>query len=83
MFELASGPTIRKTVAAGSDASALRAAAREDGMSPLRDAGLQLVLEGVTSLDELQRVLAPPASPSVAPPAAPRPDPSATRRKST
>jgi type II secretory ATPase GspE/PulE/Tfp pilus assembly ATPase PilB-like protein len=83
MFELASGPTIRKTVAAGSDASALRAAAREDGMVPLRDAGLQLVLEGVTSLDELQRVLAPPASPSVAPPAAPRPDPSATRRKST
>jgi general secretion pathway protein E len=70
IFELASGPTVRKAVAGGADAATLRKAAAQDGMKPLRDAGLALVLEGVTSLDELQRVFAPAGSPPAAPPAA-------------
>jgi general secretion pathway protein E len=70
IFELASGPTVRKAVAGGADSTTLRKAAVQDGMQPLRDAGLALVLEGVTSLDELQRVFAPAGSPPVAPPAA-------------
>jgi len=71
IFELATGPTVRKALAAGVDAATLRKAAVQDGMKPLREAGLALVLEGQTSLDELQRVFAAAAPPS-APPAAPK-----------
>jgi type II secretory ATPase GspE/PulE/Tfp pilus assembly ATPase PilB-like protein len=70
IFELASGPTIRKAVAAGVDATTLRKAAVQDGMKPLRDAGLALVLEGVTSVDEVQRVFTA-GQPQQPPPAAP------------
>lgn len=70
IFELASGPTIRKAVAAGVDVATLRKAAVQDGMKPLRDAGLALVLEGVTSVDEVQRVFTV-AQPQQPPPAAP------------
>jgi general secretion pathway protein E len=58
IFELASGPTVRKAVAAGTDAATLRKAAIQDGMTPLVEAGKALVLEGVTSIDEIQRVFA-------------------------
>lgn len=58
IFELASGPTVRKAVAAGTDAATVRKAAVQDGMKPLRDAGMALVLEGVTSMEEVQRVFA-------------------------
>ena len=56
IFELASGPTVRKAVAAGTDAATVRKAAMQDGMKPLREAGMALVLEGVTSMEEVQRV---------------------------
>lgn len=58
IFELASGPTVRKAVAAGSDLPTLRKAAVQDGMKPLADAARALVLEGVTSIEEIQRVFA-------------------------
>jgi len=72
IFELASGPTVRKAVAAGTDAATLRKAAIQDGMTPLVEAGKALVLEGVTSIDEIQRVFAaaqpqqPPSAPIAA-----------------
>ncbi len=68
IFELASGPTVRKAVAAGTDAATLRKAALQDGMTPLVEAGKALVLEGVTSIDEIQRVFAA-AQPQQPPPA--------------
>jgi hypothetical protein len=68
IFELASGPTVRKAVAAGTDAATLRKAAIQDGMTPLVEAGKALVLEGVTSIDEIQRVFAA-AQPQQPPPA--------------
>ena len=58
IFELASGPTVRKAIAAGTDAATLRKAAIQDGMTPLVEAGKALVLDGVTSIDEIQRVFA-------------------------
>ena len=68
IFELASGPTVRKAVAAGTDAATLRKAALQDGMTPLVEAGKALVLEGVTSIEEIQRVFAA-AQPQQPPPA--------------
>jgi len=65
IFELASGTTVRKAVAAAVDPTTLRKAAMQDGMKPLRDAGMALVVSGVTSIDEVQRVLAPKAQPTV------------------
>lgn len=72
IFELASGPTVRKAVAAGTDTATLRKAAIQDGMAPLVEAGKALVLEGVTSIDEVQRIFAAgqPQQPSAAPAAA-------------
>ncbi|MCE9632532.1 MAG: Flp pilus assembly complex ATPase component TadA [Planctomycetia bacterium] len=58
IHELASGATLRKAIAAGTDTATVRKAAIQDGMKQLRDAGMALVLEGVTSLEELQRVFA-------------------------
>jgi hypothetical protein len=69
IFELASGPTVRKAIAAGTDTATLRKAALQDGMTPLVEAGKALVLEGVTSIDEVQRVFATP-QPQQPPPAA-------------
>jgi hypothetical protein len=85
-FELASGTDLRKAIAAGASPEQLRQAARADGMTPLQDAGLALVVGGTTSLDEVQRALsgktasASPAAAAVssAPaqgPAAPAPRP--------
>jgi hypothetical protein len=67
IFELASGPTLRKAVAAKAEPQVVRRAAVQDGMVMLRDAGMALVLEGVTSLEELQRVFAAPAAKKAAP----------------
>lgn len=84
LFELASGGTLRRLVAAGASADQLRQGAAKDGMQPLRDAGMQLVVAGVTSLEEIQRALTgkSPATP-VPPPAAPtaRPGPATPARK--
>jgi hypothetical protein len=63
VFELASGPALRQAITAGEPPQALRAAAVKGGMRPLAAAGLRLVADGVTSLEEVQRVLAPPPSP--------------------
>lgn len=62
IFELASGPTVRKAIAQQADPQLMRKAAVHDGMVPLRDAGMALVVDGVTSLEELQRVFAVPAA---------------------
>jgi general secretion pathway protein E len=67
IFELASGPTLRRAVAAKAEPQAIRHAAVQDGMVMLRDAGMALVLDGVTSLDEVQRVFAVPAAKKPAP----------------
>jgi len=72
VFEVASGPTLRKAIAAATDAATLRKAAVQDGMKPMRDAGMPMVLAGATSLDELQRVFAGKAStPAQQPPPPP------------
>jgi type II secretory ATPase GspE/PulE/Tfp pilus assembly ATPase PilB-like protein len=62
VFELASGPALRQAIAAGEPPPALRAAAVKGGMRPLAAAGLAIVATGVTSLEEAQRALAPPAA---------------------
>ncbi len=58
VFELASGSTFRQAIAAKADPKLLRQAAVKDGMQPMREAGMALVVEGVTSLEEMQRVFA-------------------------
>jgi len=55
-FELASGVTLRKGLAKGVDAATLKKAASKDGYLPTRDQGMNLVLNGVTSLEEMQRI---------------------------
>ncbi len=82
-FELASGTTVRKAIAAGASPEQLRQAARSDGMKPLQDAGLALVAAGTTSLDEVQRALSGKAAPAPASPApAPAPAPAAPAQAS-
>jgi type II secretory ATPase GspE/PulE/Tfp pilus assembly ATPase PilB-like protein len=63
VFELASGSLFRQAIAAKADQKILRQAAVKDGMQPMRDAGMALVVEGVTSLEEMQRVFAVSATP--------------------
>ena len=58
VFELASGSAFRQAIAAKGDQKILRQAAVRDGLQPLREAGMALVVEGVTSLEEMQRVFA-------------------------
>jgi len=86
LFELASGGTLRRLIAAGGSPEQLRQAAVQDGMQPLRDAGMQLVVAGVTSLEEIQRVLAGKPADTAAPPPGPtaagaRPAPAPAARK--
>ena len=59
IFELASGETLRKAVSKKADAQVLRQAAAKDGMKPMRDEGMRLVLDGTTVMEEMQRVFAP------------------------
>ena len=58
IFELASGETLRKYVAKKADATVLRQAAAKDGMKPLKDEGMRLVLDGTTAMEEMQRIFA-------------------------
>lgn len=67
VFELASGPAVRRAVAARAEPQAMRQAAVQDGMVALREAGMAVVLEGLTSIDEFQRVFAVPAAKKPAP----------------
>ncbi len=55
-FELASGVSLRKGVAKGVDAATLKKAVTIDGYVTSRDQGMDLVLNGVTSLEEMQRI---------------------------
>lgn len=56
IFEIATGRTVNQAVAAGADAAVIRQAAARDGMNPLSREARRLVAEGITSLDEIQRV---------------------------
>lgn len=58
IFELASGETLRKYIAKKADAKVLQQAAVKDGLRPVREEGMRLVLDGTTSSDEMQRVFA-------------------------
>ena len=58
IFELASGETLRKYVARKADPKTLLQAAAKDGLKPMRDEGMRLVLDGTTSMEEMQRVFA-------------------------
>ena len=82
LFELASGGTLRKLVAAGAAPEQLRQGAVKEGMEPLREAGMQLVVTGATSLEEIQRALTGKPAASAPPPAASaRPGSAAPARK--
>lgn len=50
---------LRKLVAGGANAAELKAQARKDNMITLQQEGLKLVVEGKTSLEELQRIFQP------------------------
>lgn len=56
---------VKKAIRAGADPAEIRKAAREDGQATLQKDGLRLVQEGITSLEELQRVFKPPAKKGV------------------
>jgi hypothetical protein len=86
IFELASGGTLRRMIATGGGPEQLRQAAVKDGMLPLKEAAMELVVSGVTSLEEIQRAFTktPAAAPNrpapagrgrSAPPAPGRPRP--------
>ena len=85
LFELASGGALRRLIAAGATPEQLRQGAVKEGMQPLRDAGMQLVVAGATSLEEIQRALSgKPATPPVPQPgsaATPRPGSTGPARK--
>jgi type IV pilus assembly protein PilB len=48
---------LRALVLGGASADQIRAAAREDGMQTLRDDGVHKVIEGITTVEELLRVV--------------------------
>lgn len=47
------GPEMRRAIAAGAEPDSLRRAARADGLVTLREMGMRLVEQGVTTLDEV------------------------------
>ncbi len=73
VFELASGVGTRKAIAAGAAPEEIRKAAIAEGMRPLKDAAVDLVASGATSLDEVQRALSGKSGQPPAPAAAPAP----------
>ncbi|MGC4006365.1 MAG: ATPase, T2SS/T4P/T4SS family [Pirellulales bacterium] len=54
------GDNVRKAIVATPQLDAMRLAARKDGMRTLQEEGILLVAKGITSLDELMRVMKPP-----------------------
>lgn len=56
IFEIAAGRTVNKAVAVGADKVVLRQAAVKDGMVALSKEARRLVVEGITSFDDVQRV---------------------------
>jgi type II secretory ATPase GspE/PulE/Tfp pilus assembly ATPase PilB-like protein len=57
IVELAGGPTTSKAIAAGVDRATFVKAAQRDGMRRFGASGLAMVVAGVTTLEELQRIL--------------------------
>jgi len=55
-FELATGTPLRKEIARRAGAAELRKAASEERFRGMREHGMELVLAGVSSLEEMQRV---------------------------
>ena len=64
---LVSSPEVERRIAAGDTADRLAEAAREAGMRGLWESGVQHVRNGITSLDEIMRVLEVPEQSSRAP----------------
>lgn len=56
IFEVAGGPTVRLAIEKKVDVKTSQKAAVKDGMKPLADSAMRLVVDGRTSLDEVQRV---------------------------
>jgi type IV pilus assembly protein PilB len=52
-------PTVKELILGKAQEHELKAAARREGMQTLRENGIEKVLEGVTSLEEILRVTAP------------------------
>lgn len=67
IFELASGGGLRRAIAAGGKPEQLRQVAVKEGLQPLRDASVPLVVAGTTSREEVHRALSGAGSQSGAP----------------
>ena len=52
-------PTIRELIMSRVDANDIQKQAIKDGMVPMFEAGIETVKNGVTSLEELVRVISP------------------------
>lgn len=63
IFEFATGNRVRRGVEAKGKPPVLRELAIKDGMIPLEAAGLAAAVEGVTAMEEVERVLAATAAP--------------------
>jgi type II secretory ATPase GspE/PulE/Tfp pilus assembly ATPase PilB-like protein/ActR/RegA family two-component response regulator len=61
-------PELREMIAVGSTTPELRQVAYGGGMRPLRDAALDRVRDGTTTLDEVERALGEKADKAIAPP---------------
>ncbi len=57
---LIAGDNVKKALTTSPQLDAVRTACRKDGMRTLQEEGILLVAKGVTSLDELMRVMKPP-----------------------
>ena len=57
-FELATGMPLKKEIARRTGSADLRKAAAQSGYLPMREQGMDLVLAGVTALEEMQRIFA-------------------------
>jgi Tfp pilus assembly pilus retraction ATPase PilT len=62
VFELASGTAFRRAIVAGSDSRQLAQVAAKEGMRTFARSARDLVVAGVTSYDEVLRVLAGPSA---------------------
>ncbi len=71
---LSADAALRTAIAPGATAGQIRAAMKAAGMRSMRESGLALVADGITSIDEINRVLADetPAAPAIAAAAARR-----------
>lgn len=64
IFELAAGSRVRQGVEAKAKPAVLRELAVKDGMVPFDAAGFEAAIAGTTSVDEVDRVLAPAPGPA-------------------